>query len=944
MSPIVRILIGGCVLMLVSNSVALAEDGTLQALWERVFGDAVKLNPDTVAKVKKLPPGERLYIDRDGDGRNDEVWFIDTARRHRDERRPILVRVIDEDGDLDEHQGPDLDSDLYVVDWHADGKVDVVLDYHDDDGDGDVDEMAFYFPRGRGLGVWWSRDNGDDNLLWYDVDYTYYQALCQWKCHFSGDETFVSFGLTKDTDEWLSSWENPFLFYDPDGDTCSEIVLRISGRNDIVRSARYSFDVDDDAYGRRTHDYEFSLTCVTEKDAPLRLQPDIVRNTTVRGIPTQPWLKREEAQPFTINAKWSKICLTWHELNANTSGDPYGEPYERWEGIINNGAANANFPQVGGPSCSPNNTRHENALSPKPPLQLYYDPTDQRLHLMGANEGWIHVDYNHDGKVDARYLYADENGDGILDRRQIDLDADGQFDFDWPMMAGKPEPLDLELDTLTRVYRQNLRSSLDDSQHFIDAAKAVLEVSEPSDIERFFDERLPSWVPQTRLGEYIRKTDGGARLYVELVRDRLLGRLKERFGGHTRWERFESLYAQGDYRSATGLLTQEIAPIKAPSGVAFKDYTRRIPLQISNTSQDRRINWPISLAVDAIRRKAPDFNPARCAVVAGDRRLAWRQLPHQVDTLDPESGAELSFLVDVEANAGTTVFLYYHPAGQAAADFPPKTATLSDWVPPNIGWESNIIAYRTYYGVFDFFGKKIEKLIYPGFGNQNYHQECEWGIDALHVGNTAGLGGLTLYLDGKEWPAHDPTTKRELTFGKRVLVSGPVRTALEITVGNIIPDRPEVGVRFVCLIYAERQEAEIRAFVSGGGSDMQIAPGLLKLPREDAFTDSATGCLGVWGFQQIAIDEIGLALIVPPERWLDVAEVDIPKEPGERRIRCSAGTDSELRYWIIGDWRRGRQHPIAPTIENWRREVTDLAKRLHHPPSAAVGSVQEVPF
>ncbi|NLE57858.1 MAG: hypothetical protein GX616_05820, partial [Planctomycetes bacterium] len=173
-----RVLTGMCMLAAFSSSVALADDDPKQALFERVFGNAVKLDPETVARVKKLPPGERIYLDRDGDGRHDEVWFIDTARRHQDSHRPILVRVIDEDGDLDAHKGPDLDSDLYVVDWHADGTVDVVLDYQDDDGDGDVDEMAFYFGRGKALGVWWGRDNGDDNLLWYDVDYTYYQGLC----------------------------------------------------------------------------------------------------------------------------------------------------------------------------------------------------------------------------------------------------------------------------------------------------------------------------------------------------------------------------------------------------------------------------------------------------------------------------------------------------------------------------------------------------------------------------------------------------------------------------------------------------------------------------------------------------------------------------------------------------------------------------------------------
>ena len=58
------------------------------------------------------------------------------------------MRAIDEDGDLEEGAEPDLDSDLYVVDWKADGTVDVMTDYADRDGDNDVDEMAFYFPGG----------------------------------------------------------------------------------------------------------------------------------------------------------------------------------------------------------------------------------------------------------------------------------------------------------------------------------------------------------------------------------------------------------------------------------------------------------------------------------------------------------------------------------------------------------------------------------------------------------------------------------------------------------------------------------------------------------------------------------------------------------------------------------------------------------------------------
>ncbi|HNT89651.1 MAG TPA: hypothetical protein PKL84_17445, partial [Candidatus Hydrogenedentes bacterium] len=187
----------------------------VQPLFQRIFGDAVRLDPEMRAKVLADEPGKRHYVDKDGDGRPEEVWFIDTEPRHPEAWRPILVRAIDEDGDLAMGGEPDLDSDLYVADWKGDGIVDAVLDYTDLDGDNDVDEMAFYFPGKPGgaredqIMVWWGRDEGDDNLLWFDVGYTYRQPLCQYRTHFGGDEIFCAFTISLEDPEWVCLWENP---------------------------------------------------------------------------------------------------------------------------------------------------------------------------------------------------------------------------------------------------------------------------------------------------------------------------------------------------------------------------------------------------------------------------------------------------------------------------------------------------------------------------------------------------------------------------------------------------------------------------------------------------------------------------------------------------------------------------------------------------------------
>jgi len=905
-------------------------------LFQRVFGDAVTLDQAMVAKVKAGKLGERFFVDRNGDGKNDEAWYIDTAYRHTAKVRPLLVRAIDEDGDLDSWMGPDLDSDLYVVDWNADGTVDVVLDYQDNDGDNDVDEMAFYFYMtehpyfGKDvLRVWWGSDDGDDNLLWYDIDYTYDQRTCQYRCHFSGDESFVAFGLRMEDKEWVSAFENPFLFYDPDGDTCSEVVLRIEGHGNEVRAIRYSFDADDDAYGRRTHDYDFSITARAPDDRPVILPADGTTSTKLRGIPTQAWLRRDKAQEFVQNAQWDRVLLTWDEMNANTEQNVAADPNERWEGVIAHG--NGHFKQVGGPPCSTMNKRYELAIKPASPMKLYYSAVDRRLHLKGASKGWLDIDYDFDGKLDAQYRWFDDDNDGLFDRRELDLDADGQVDSEWRMGGRDVKEVDVDFRSISDLHEGALDETLQDSQTLIDAVKnyyAVTRGKEPvASAETFFLTKLESWMPATGLGAYMRKTPAGARFYVDLTRDHLLQSLRGYLGPPERLLQIEMACAAGDYREARRLVGEakhRSSPVvrdpeRSPSVVAT--FTMRSALSLRVQDGTQRRDWPVTVSLGRIRAAVPDFNPDNCAVVASERRLDWRQIPHQVDEVDPQIGPELSFMADVPTGGQATYYLYYSPTGRREAGFPRRTSTAEDWVPPNIGWESNRCAYRAYWGQFDFFGKKTDQLIYDDIGKQSYHEEVEWGIDALHVGNASGLGGLTLYVDDKPYLIHNPSGKGNVRFAKKQLVKGPVRAAIEIAAEGIVPDQPDLKVRMLCISYAERQESEIRATVAGAKGKVLLAPGLVKLPREQAFSDVDKGTLGSWGYQQEVIGDIGMAIVIDSANPAQ----DIVDLPEERRIRCRLTDKGELRYWIIGDWRRGRQHPIAPTVENWQREVEALA-------------------
>jgi hypothetical protein len=218
--------------------------------------------------------------------------------------------------------------------------------------------------------------------------------------------------------------------------------------------------------------------------------------------------------------------------------------------------------------------------------------------------------------------------------------------------------------------------------------------------------------------------------------------------------------------------------------------------------------------------------------------------------------------------------------------------------------------------------------------NESYHDEMPWGIDALDVGDTPGLGGLTLVLGDRAWPVRNPGYKGHVKFARRALAAGPVRAAVQLTASNVVPEIADVSVRTTFIIYAGHRESEVRAAVAGCPTPALLAPGLTRLPREETFVDKSLGCLGSWGRQDDRIGQIGMGLIVPPERLADVVEL-----ADQRQLRCRAA-DGVFRYWIIGEWRRGRRFPIAPSAGNWSKQLGELAAQLHRPARVSIGPVE----
>ena len=444
----------------------------------------------TMVNFKKMPwwsraaglkPGESFVVEAKGEARDRMLVRREKFRtsNYITKVREIeaIVLVIDDDGDGSVRNGGDKVNDCYVADYDCDGTVDRMVDYIDDDGDGKVDRMEIrYYADGRLNFCWFSEDLDHDGIMTSLVGYEF-----GGESFFEGDPygDHVTY-LNKFNPEhgvWSPLSECPFAFYDTDGDGFSETVVRVSAvplaydvgsQPDYANSAfwrkwekemgrigvnniRYSFDVDRGSSEEYPLHYDmgFNLVGSTPYDFPWMRRSNAKRRPPQEAV-VIPW---KDLRSVADGYRARETGFSWMENVDDSIAIGYREHKQddyRWEGIF--WMWERRFMENTGGPCQKWNMRREWSGKPAERRELYYSEVDRRIHLFGAEEGWIEIGYFGGlGKIGEIRMY-DTDKNGYFDRWEVYLGKDPQPVRVTRVADERVRRVDFDLEKLTGLY------------------------------------------------------------------------------------------------------------------------------------------------------------------------------------------------------------------------------------------------------------------------------------------------------------------------------------------------------------------------------------------------------------------------------------------------------------------------------------------------------------
>lgn len=193
-------------------------------------------------------------------------------------------------------------------------------------------------------------------------------------------------------------------------------------------------------------------------------------------------------------------------------------------------------------------------------------------------------------------------------------------------------------------------------------------------------------------------------------------------------------------------------------------------------------------------------------------------------------------------------------------------------------WESEYVGFRVYMDhrqSIDIYGKPKPSLVLDKTNFYATREDIQNGLgcDILFAGQSVGVGSFRGYLDGQ--PTYIDSVEAR---GQRVIVSGPVRSIVEVWDRNWFYRGRNVQMRQRYTMYAGHRDVHFECWLTGIDDADTFCTGVQKLEQDNEGFIEPNGLAGSWGrnvpdkANPDLVESVGLGIRVPRPFLREVKE------------------------------------------------------------------------
>lgn len=438
-------------------------------------------------KALELKPGETLMLEEGGEARERMAVRLESYALEDGQKVEVLVWIIDDDGNESLKIGGDYHDDCYLYDLNRDGQVDLMVDYADENEDGQADFVEIrYFERGYLVRAWVGYDfeNIGEIIKFKNplelMGEIFTQNLNGKKLHFQNV-------YNQSLRSWRPFGVCPVASFDLDDDGLTDLLVRVNlveeASSPVIGSLDISLDVDRGNSQDSPFHYDLGLSLVGK--SPFIL--DEYRIFSPKRRPPQEvfTVPYEKIKDLIGDLKVTEAGFSWREYRDDSLERNLNWKEQEGQGI---GWAGERRQLASASRCLQKwNVRREIA-SVEEKVEFYYNDVDQRIHLFRAEEGWLPVGYLAGLPRVGEIRYFDTNGNGYFDRREIFLTSSTRPVLILPLAEDKNRKLPMDLSHLSEFYlKEVLPAAVARNESLLRAMKKIYSYDPPPGLQVALD-------------------------------------------------------------------------------------------------------------------------------------------------------------------------------------------------------------------------------------------------------------------------------------------------------------------------------------------------------------------------------------------------------------------------------------------------------------------------